>query len=235
MKQSVVCISGGQDSVTTYFAAKHETNVIGLIRFTYGQQHNEPEAYAVYQLATREAHHGVLPYDCVKEVDISSLSAVTVSALNSTAKGINVSEAHPLNPSLPASFLPGRNLIMLTLASVYAQSVGAQEVWAGMCETDYSGYPDCRDKTIQTLALAVRQGLDYEIDIITPLMFKDKADTFKMAYDLDELPWILEHTHTCYVGNHTVRHDWGYGCGVCPACEVRKKGFEGFQIRYPGL
>jgi 7-cyano-7-deazaguanine synthase len=232
--KSVVCISGGQDSITTYFAAKLETNIVGLISFDYGQMHGQVERDCVNELVYRETEAGALPYNSWKIVDLSALKEVTVSALNQTTEE-NVSDGHPLNSSLPASFLPGRNLVMLALASTYAQSIEAVEVWGGMCETDYSGYPDCRDETIQKLAEAIRLGLDYGVDIITPLMFKDKADTFKMAYDLGELEWILEHSHTCYVGDHKTRHIWGYGCGECPACLVRAKGFDAFQIRYPGL
>lgn len=224
--KSVVVLSGGQDSMTCFYKALEETEVVGAINFNYGNQHASAERQAILFLES----------DCpdvdFKFVDLSALTAVAPSALTKTLGGTTVNDAHPLNSHLPASFVPGRNLVMLTLAAAYAQGLGASKLYTGVCQTDYSGYPDCRDETIQTLAVAIRKGLDYEIDIITPLMFLDKADTFKLAEELGVLYDIIVHSHTCYVGNHETRHDWGYGCGECPACVVRANGWRTYIERY---
>lgn len=213
--------------MTCLFVAAANSEVVGCINFDYGQQHGLAEREAIRTLQDLPEFQST----DFKFVDLSVLSNVTVSALNRTA-GEDTNKAHPLNPKLPASFVPGRNLIMLTIAAVYAQSLGATELWTGVCQTDYSGYPDCRDETIQTLAHAVRLGLEYDIDIMTPLMFIDKADTFKLAEQEGVLPFILENSHTCYVGNHEDRHEWGYGCGECPACKVRAAGYNQYKERY---
>lgn len=222
--KSVVVLSGGQDSVTTYFAAKKDTEVRGLIHFQYGQQHQGPEFEMVCLLADNEG----VP---LKIVTLDSLKQIAISALTKTDEAGDVSAPHQLDSSLPASFVPGRNLILLTLAAVYAQSVGASTIWTGVCQTDYSGYPDCRADTMVALERALQLGMNYPIEIITPLMYLTKADTFQMAADLNVLNYVLENTHTCYVGNHTDRHEWGYGCGKCPACQVRANGWKEFVGR----
>lgn len=225
--KSVIVLSGGQDSITTYYKAKTESEVVGAIHFNYRQQHGSPERNAISQLELLERHAFKTLF-----VDLAALSVVAQSALN--VKGGDVSAPHPLNNNLPASFVPGRNLIMLTLAAVYAQSVGATQIWTGVCETDYSGYPDCRESTIQSLEQAINRGLDPvdPIIIMTPLMHLDKADTFRLAEDLGVLQVILTVSHTCYIGDHTTQNSWGFGCGKCPACEVRKNGYYEFMKRY---
>ena len=128
---------------------------------------------------------------------------------------------------LPNTFVPGRNLMFFTLAAAVAFRRGQRHLVGGMCETDFSGYPDCRDDTIKALQVALNLGMNCRFVLHTPLMWLDKAATWRMAADLGSaglIELILEHTHTCYKGDRNNRHDWGYGCGQCPACELRAEG-----------
>jgi 7-cyano-7-deazaguanine synthase len=143
---------------------------------------------------------------------------------------------------LPNTFVPGRNLLFLTLAAAVAYRRDLQVIVTGVCETDFSGYPDCRDDTMKAMQLALSLGMDKRFLIETPLMWIDKAATWQMAFDLGNeamdvgggaalVNLIIEHTHTCYLGDRTHRHAWGYGCGACPACELRARGFERFVAK----
>ena len=145
---------------------------------------------------------------------------------------------------LPNTFVPGRNLLFLTLAAALGYRRDLPVIVTGVCETDFSGYPDCRDDTMKAMQLAVSLGMDKRFLIETPLMWIDKAATWRMAYALGErsgvahggqalLELILEHTHTCYLGERTQRHAWGYGCGHCPACALRAQGYAGFVASGP--
>jgi 7-cyano-7-deazaguanine synthase len=136
---------------------------------------------------------------------------------------------------LPNTFVPGRNLLFLTLAAALAYRRDLDVIVTGVCETDFSGYPDCRDDTMKAMQIALSLGMDRRLLIETPLMWIDKAQTWQLAYDLGQqaqpqggdqlVDLIVEHTHTCYMGDRTHRHDWGYGCGTCPACDLRAKGW----------
>ena len=133
---------------------------------------------------------------------------------------------------LPNTFVPGRNLLFFITAGALAYRRGLQHIVGGMCETDYSGYPDCRDSTIKAMQVALTLGMDRRFVLHTPLMWINKAETWALADRLGGAPLIdilLEETHTCYTGNRTLRHDWGYGCGACPACELRAEGYERFR------
>ena len=141
---------------------------------------------------------------------------------------------------LPNSFVPGRNLLFLTLAAALAYRRGLDVLVTGVCETDFSGYPDCRDDTMKAMQIALSLGMDKRFLIETPLMWIDKAATWTLAHHLGEqsgvteggtalVDLIVEHTHTCYLGERTQRHAWGYGCGTCPACALRAKGFDAYQ------
>jgi 7-cyano-7-deazaguanine synthase len=143
---------------------------------------------------------------------------------------------------LPNSFVPGRNLLFLTLAAALAYRRDITVLITGVCETDFSGYPDCRDDTMKALQISLSLGMDTRFRIDTPLMWLDKAETWQLAFDEglrsgtpqggDQLVnLIIEHTHTCYLGDRAHRHDWGYGCGQCPACELRAKGWARWQAR----
>ena len=137
---------------------------------------------------------------------------------------------------LPNTFVPARNLIFFTFAGALAYRRGARHIVAGMCETDYSGYPDCRDDTVKAMQVALSLGLDRRVTLHTPLMWVDKAGTFAMAREIAGqafLDLIVEQTHTCYVGDRSHRHPWGYGCGACPACELRAQGYAKFRADSP--
>ncbi|MEO1642899.1 MAG: 7-cyano-7-deazaguanine synthase, partial [Pseudomonadota bacterium] len=138
---------------------------------------------------------------------------------------------------LPNTFVPGRNLLFLTLAGALAWRRGMTTLVGGMCETDYSGYPDCRRSTLDAQELALSRGMDRPLAIETPLMWLDKAETWQMAYDLGGqalIDIVIEQTHTCYLGDRTHRHAWGYGCGHCPACDLRAKGYRAWRASNGG-
>lgn len=137
---------------------------------------------------------------------------------------------------LPNTFVPGRNLLFLTLAAAVAYRRGLEVIVTGVCETDFSGYPDCRDDTMKAMQLALSLGMDKRFLIETPLMWIDKADTWRLAESLGGaalVDLIIEHTHTCYLGDREHRHAWGYGCGSCPACELRARGWERYRAPVP--
>ncbi len=221
MKNYVVVLSGGQDSVTCLGVALREAEEAGskvfAIGFRYGQTH---------EVELKQAAAICNIYNVPFEVhEIPSLAILGDSAL--TTKG-NVNAHHHRNASLPASFVPNRNALFLTIAHAYAQKVEAEYVVTGVCQTDYSGYPDCRAEFIFKLQDALNVGYKTSIKLVTPLMFLTKSETFALAGSVGFLNAVLEHSHTCYNGDRTIRHSWGYGCGKCPACELRAKGYEEF-------
>ena len=161
-------------------------------------------------------------------VDLSVLGRISDTALTQ-----NTAIAMRAN-GLPNTFVPGRNLMFFTLAGAIAYRRGLKHLVGGMCETDYSGYPDCRDDTVKGMQVALGLGLDKRIAIHTPLMWVDKAGTFAMAEDIAGQPFldvVVEDTHSCYLGDRTHWHDWGFGCGACPACQLRAQGFATFMSR----
>ena len=161
-------------------------------------------------------------------IKLDALAAISETALTRDT-AIAIAET-----GLPTTFVPGRNLIFFGFAGALAYRRGARHMVAGMCETDYSGYPDCRDDTIKAMQVALSLGLDKRVTIHTPLMWIDKADTFSMAEEIGGkafLDLVIEESHSCYLGDRTRRHDWGYGCGECPACQLRAQGFEKFSAR----
>ena len=160
-------------------------------------------------------------------VDDHVLDMPALSHIGGTAL-IGAGEIKMQANNLPSTFVPGRNLLFLTYGAALAYRRGLDVLVGGMCETDYSGYPDCRRATLDALETALALGMDTQVSIETPLMHVDKAATWKLADELggDALvELIVEHTHTCYRGNRSLRHDWGYGCGDCPACDLRQRGF----------
>jgi 7-cyano-7-deazaguanine synthase len=161
-------------------------------------------------------------------VTLDALAAISDTALTRDT-AIELAEN-----GLPTTFVPGRNLIFFCFAGAIAYRRGARHVVAGMCETDYSGYPDCRDDTVKAMQVALSLGLDKRLTLHTPLMWIDKADTFALAEDIGGQPFldlVIEDSHSCYRGDRTHRHDWGYGCGDCPACTLRAQGFAKFMSR----
>lgn len=187
------------------------------VSFDYGQRHK-----VELECADRIARAWGLPLPRI--VNLAAYGAACNSAL--TRNG-SVAEPHPLNAELPASFVPGRNAVMLAIAHGIAQSVGAVAVYGGQCETDYSGYPDCRRIFVDALEHALNLGsaCPDPVRIVTPLMYLNKAQTFGLAHKMGVLEDVLEMSHTCYNGVRAVRHPWGYGCNECPACRLRAVGY----------
>lgn len=219
-QKALVVLSGGQDSVTCLAWALQNYGEVEAITFDYGQRHSTELVCA--KAVARE--FGV-PH---KVVDLRFFGEMSVSAL--TGAG-SVSVGHDMDESLPASFVPNRNALFLTLAHAWAQTISADDVVIGVCQTDYSGYPDCRKDFVDRMNYALNTGAAKIVMFQTPLMFLDKAQTFELAEDLGALETVVEMSHTCYEGDRTVRHVWGYGCGECPACELRRKGWEEHQMK----
>ncbi len=213
--RAIVVLSGGQDSATCLFLAQRECEVVAAIHFQYGQKHEIEGRFAaqIASLANVPLFVSQVPALC----DFADSALVT---------GGDVSQAHPKLAHLPASFVPGRNLAFLTLAAAFAMKQNATRVYTGVCQEDHAGYPDCRENTIRQLGNALRLGMDFsELEIVTPLMHLSKSQTWMLADELSVTETIIQHTHTCYNGNHTQHYPWGYGCGFCPACQTRAKGF----------
>jgi 7-cyano-7-deazaguanine synthase len=225
---ALVLFSGGQDSATCLAWALERYQRVETIGFDYGQRH-------AVELQCRESFIKMLMqrYPPWAErlgqdhmLDLGILGQISDTALTQD-KRIQFEDS-----GLPNTFVPGRNLLFLTLAAAVAYRRGLTVLVGGMCETDYSGYPDCRDDTIKALQVALSLGLDTRMVLETPLMWIDKAATWKLADQLggeDLVSMILRETHTCYVGDRSTLHAWGYGCGACPACELRRSGYERYM------
>jgi 7-cyano-7-deazaguanine synthase len=224
---ALVLFSGGQDSATCLAWALDKYSRVETIGFNYGQRHSvELECRNQFISKLRQTHP-----DWSKKLgddhlmDLSLLGQISDTALTQE-KAIQMQSS-----GLPNTFVPGRNLLFLTFAATVAYRRNLKVIVGGMCETDYSGYPDCRDDTIKALQVAISLGLDSRIVLETPLMWIDKAATWTMAKNLGGsvlLELIKEDTHTCYLGDRTRRQAWGYGCGSCPACDLRRIGYENF-------
>ena len=226
--QALVLFSGGQDSSTCLAWALANFARVETIGFRYGQRHAvelECRPVIIAELKRRFPAWGRrLGEDRVIELDV-------IRQLGATAMTADI-EIRMTESGLPNTFVPGRNLLFFTAAAALAYRRGIRTLVGGMCETDFSGYPDCRDATIQATAKALSLGLAREVRIHTPLMFIDKAATWKLARDLGGqalIDLIVEESVTCYEGDRSRRHDWGYGCGVCPACALRASGFERYR------
>ncbi|MFT5035695.1 MAG: 7-cyano-7-deazaguanine synthase [Litorivivens sp.] len=225
---ALVLFSGGQDSTTCLAQALTRYQRVETIAFDYRQRHSvELDARLVVLQQLREQFPewaGKLGEDHL--LDLGVLGQVSETSLTrDTAFKMESS-------GLPNTFVPGRNLLFLTLAAALAYRRGLEVLVTGVCETDFSGYPDCRDDTMKAMQLALSLGMDKRFLIETPLMWIDKADTWRLADALGGrklVDLIVEHTHTCYLGDRTHRHAWGYGCGACPACELRARGYAGFS------
>ncbi|WP_425062640.1 7-cyano-7-deazaguanine synthase QueC [Pyruvatibacter mobilis] len=225
---ALVLFSGGQDSTTTLAWALDRYQRVETIGFDYGQRHGVEleqrrmvldhlaQAFPAWAVKLGEDHM----------LDLSDLGRISETALTRDAEIAFDAEG------LPSTFVPGRNLLFFTYAAAIAFRRGLSVLVGGMCETDYSGYPDCRDTTLKTLQAAITLGMGRDFVIETPLMWIDKAATWAMAEGLGGAPLmeiIREDTHTCYLGERSTLHDWGHGCGSCPACELRAQGWQSFQ------
>lgn len=218
-KLALVVLSGGQDSVTCLGWALHRFEKVQAISFLYNQKHAVEIESAELLCRKYSVPH--------KLVNLGTLvSSLVTSAL--TGEG-EVGLPHAYKPGLPSSFVPGRNALFLTLAHAFAQEIAANALVTGVCQADYSGYPDCRERFILALTSALNIGYETNIQILAPLMDFSKAQIFGLAEEIGFLDEVLENSHTCYNGDHSTRHEWGYGCGECPACKLRNKGFEEFK------
>lgn len=227
---ALVLISGGQDSATCLAWALSRFDRVETIGFDYGQKH-------IVEMACRRTilgKIGGIQVDWAERlgedhlIDLGILGQISETALTQDI-AITIAES-----GLPNTFVPGRNLLFLTLAAAVAYRRDIRHLVGGMCETDFSGYPDCRDDTIKALQVTLNLGMDKHFVIDTPLMWLDKAATWQLAEvsggsDLVDL--IIEESHTCYTGDRSHRHAWGYGCGVCPACKLRARGYDKYQCR----
>jgi 7-cyano-7-deazaguanine synthase len=228
-KTALVLFSGGQDSTTCLAHALKTYERVETIAFDYRQRHRvELEARLVVldeirqqfpQWASKLGQDHLLDLAVLGHVSDTSLTRETAFKMETNG--------------LPNTFVPGRNLLFLTLAAAVAYRRGLEVMVTGVCETDFSGYPDCRDDTMKAMQLALSLGMDHRFLIETPLMWIDKADTWRMAESLGGkalIVLIIEHTHTCYLGDRQHRHAWGYGCGTCPACDLRARGYERYVL-----
>jgi 7-cyano-7-deazaguanine synthase len=235
---ALVLFSGGQDSTTCLAQALVKYQRVETIAFDYRQRHRvELDARLTVlseirrqfpQWADRLGQDHLLDLAVLGEVSDTSLTRDTAFKMEQSG--------------LPNTFVPGRNLLFLTLAAAVAYRRDLQVIVTGVCETDFSGYPDCRDDTMKAMQLALSLGMDKRFLIDTPLMWIDKADTWAMAHEIGYksglagggdmlVDLIIEHTHTCYLGDREHRHPWGYGCGTCPACVLRARGYEKYLTR----
>jgi 7-cyano-7-deazaguanine synthase len=225
-----VLFSGGQDSTVCLAWALERYARVETIGFDYGQRHR----VELQQRLTVRAKMGAIKKGWTARlgedhvIDLTALGAISETAMTREVE-IIANEA-----GLPNTFVPGRNLLFLNFAAALAYRRGAKALVTGVCETDYSGYPDCRDDTIKAMQVALNLGLESRFVIETPLMWIDKAQTFALAEAIGGaklVKLIVEDTHSCYIGDRTQRHDWGYGCGTCPACRLRADGFAKWRMR----
>jgi 7-cyano-7-deazaguanine synthase len=225
---ALVLFSGGQDSTVALAWALTRFPRVETIGFEYGQRHG------IEMTVRPRIRDKLAALDPKWQQRLGEDHVVNLDALgqiSETALTRNAQIEMAAN-GLPTTFVPGRNLIFFAFAGALAYRRGIKHLVAGMCETDYSGYPDCRDDTVKAMQLALGLGMDRRFVLHTPLMWIDKAATFELAEriggaKLGEL--VIEETHSCYLGDRTKRHAWGYGCGTCPACELRAKGYEKFK------
>ena len=226
-RKALVLFSGGQDSTACLAWALERYAQVETIGFDYGQRHRIELDCRLDVLRELRAQFPAWSPKLGEDhlLDLSLLGQLSDTALTE-ARAIEM-QAN----GLPNTFVPGRNLLFLSFAATLAYRRGASVLVGGMCETDYSGYPDCRDNTLKALQVALSLGLDQPMTIETPLMFLTKAQTWRLSEQLGGTALndlIIEHTHTCYLGQRDQRHAWGYGCGSCPACELRARGHAEF-------
>ena len=229
-ESALVLFSGGQDSTVCLAWALDRYRRVETVGFSYGQRHS-------VELTQRKIVLDSIPRTFPEwsdrlgpdhEIALSELGRLSETALT------RETEIAMTKAGLPSTFVPGRNLLFLVYGASFAYRRGIGTLVAGMCETDYSGYPDCRADTIRAQEEAIALGFDREFAILTPLMYVDKAATWTMAAELGGAPLvdlIREETHTCYLGDRTKRHDWGWGCGECPVCQLRARGWEAWKAK----
>jgi 7-cyano-7-deazaguanine synthase len=226
---ALVLFSGGQDSTTCLAWALDRFETVETVGFDYGQRHRiELDCRGrIAEKLRAEFPDWASRLGPDHTVNLAALGEISESALTRDV-AIEMGEG-----GLPTSFVPGRNLMFLTMAAALAYRRGLKHIVGGMCETDYSGYPDCRDDTVKALQVALNLGMERRFVLDTPLMWIDKAATWRLAEALGGGPLVAlirEETHSCYLGDRSRKHEWGYGCGTCPACALRAEGYR----RYVG-
>jgi len=221
---AIVLFSGGQDSTVCLAWALERFGRVETIGFDYGQRHHA-ELGVRPRIRERIAALRAEWSDRLGNDHTVKLDALAAMSETALTRDVSIEIAAS---GLPTTFVPGRNLIFFTFAGALAYRRGAKHLIGGMCETDFSGYPDCRDDTLKAMQLALNLGMDRRFVIHTPLMWIDKAATFALGHEIGGEPLVdllVEETHTCYLGDRSQRHEWGYGCGKCPACRLRAEGF----------
>ncbi|WP_159564878.1 7-cyano-7-deazaguanine synthase QueC [Budvicia diplopodorum] len=218
MKRAVVVFSGGQDSTTCLIQALKQYDEVHCVTFDYGQRH-QAEIDIARELATK------LGVTAHKVMDVRLLNELAISSL--TRDNIPVPKA--ADDGIPNTFVPGRNILFLTLAAIYAYQIKSEAVITGVCETDFSGYPDCRDEFVKALNHAVSLGMAYNVRFETPLMWLDKAETWALADYYGQLDLVRQQTLTCYNGIQ------GDGCGECPSCHLRANGLTHYLANKPNI
>jgi 7-cyano-7-deazaguanine synthase len=227
---ALVLFSGGQDSTTCLAWALERYSRVETIGFDYGQRHAIELTVRPQLLAEMRTHKPEWDARLGEDhmVDLSLISALSQTAMTEDIEIVMQENG------LPNTFVPGRNLMFMTVAATLAYRRGLNVLVGGMCETDFSGYPDCRDDTMKALQVALNLGMDTRIKLETPLMWLDKAQTWSLAEQLGGQPLvdlIRAGTHTCYLGQRGELHDWGYGCGTCPACALRARGYKEYAAQ----
>jgi 7-cyano-7-deazaguanine synthase len=227
VNSAIVLFSGGQDSTTCLAWALSKFDHVETIAFDYKQRHSIELECRINVLSKIRQKFPDWQHKLGQDhfLNIQVLSEISDTSLTS------LSEIKYQENGLPTTFVPGRNLLFLVLTGALAYRRGISNIVTGVCETDFSGYPDCRNETIKAQATALSLGLDSPMEIHTPLMWIDKSQTWKLSYELGGsalVDIIRQDTHTCYLGDRSHNFEWGYGCGTCPACDIRKRGWEQF-------
>jgi 7-cyano-7-deazaguanine synthase len=221
MSSALVVFSGGQDSTTCLVWAQNRYDHVETITFDYHQKHSIEIEQAKKIAKLLNVSNYIFIIDIFTQLADSALLEIN--------KEQDINASHHAKPNLPASFVPNRNAIFFAIAHAYAQKQGLQHIITGINHTDYSGYPDCREPFIKSLEISLNMGSESNIEFKYPLINLTKAETFKMAKDEGALDLVIEESHTCYNGDRSLKHDWGYGCGSCPACVLRKKGWNEYS------
>lgn len=217
--RALVVFSGGQDSTTCLYWARKKFDAVECLTFDYGQRHRVEIECAVNICKKLGVPQTIVP--------MSFLAGLNSNALTDQAVAVH-HEGGVHN--LPSTFVPGRNILFLTLAAAYAVPRGISDLVIGVCQADYSGYPDCREEFVASMEHSLRLGMQQEnLAIHRPLMNLTKGQIFKLAEEVGGLESVRCDSHTCYEGDHVHSHEWGFGCGKCPACELRRKGWEAYK------
>lgn len=214
--KALVLFSGGQDSTTCIYWAMKEFSSVEAVFFHYGQRHSI-EFQSVKHVCDKE------------NITLHELHVPAFKEIGGTAMIDEITIENGKN-NMPNTFVPGRNIVFLTLAASLAYKRGIKDIIMGVNDADYSGYPDCRMEFVKSMQESLSKGLDYDLTIHAPLQSMSKAEIWALSDRLGVINEIIKHSHTCYVGDHSTLNPWGYGCGECPACILRKKGFEAFLL-----